>query len=82
MQRRDRELIAERRKAREHEKLAADPDFRLPRASEWTGDSLILLGVNFNTKAEYDLMAELKRRTQHKWTKDHQNRTFPNQGFV
>src|SRR5208282_5895473 len=68
---RDRELLVERRKAAEQEKLAADPGFRLPPASEWTGDTLLLLGVKFNTGSEYDLMAELKRRTQSKWTNVH-----------
>lgn len=45
MKLRDRELLAERRKAAEQEKLSVDPDFRLPSASEWTEDILLLLGV-------------------------------------
>ena len=68
----DRELLVERKKAQEQEKLAVDPVYRLPPASEWTGDTLALLGVNFNINAEYDLMAELKRRTRSTWKNDHQ----------
>ena len=71
MKLRDKELLAERRKVAEQEKLAADPGFPLPPASEWTGDTLLLLGVEFNTGSDYDLMAELKRRTQSTWTNVH-----------
>lgn len=72
MKLRNTELLEERRKAAEQEKLAADPNFRLPPVSEWTGDTILLLGVKFNTSSEYDLMSELKRRTQSIWTNDHQ----------
>ena len=82
MQLRDRELLAERKKAQEQEMLAADPAFRLPNASNWTGDTLIMLGVNFNKTADWDLMAELKRRTQYKWTNDHKKCLSPSQRFV